>query len=219
MLQFMHIQLLTSSLELIVNQALKMGNHSVSSLTKLEQKSLAVSLKELNATLCLSVSGEQILITSPDLAPTAFDCHIETSLSTLVALRNEQQLTELIKNDQLNIQGDIKTAQQYASLFESLNIDWLSELEKYLGDIATYKLTQLAKGLSKKVKFAQQQIISDTTEWLVHEKKLAVTGLDITHFSDQVSDVSQQFSQHEKQISALIDKAQQLLNNATHTGG
>lgn len=211
----MHIQLLTSALELILNQALSMGNAQASILTKLEQKSLAVSLAELNAVICLTVSQQKLLVTSPSLESNTADCLITTSINTLVKLNNEQQLTQLIKSEQLDLSGDIKVAQLYAALFESLNIDWQSELEKHIGDIATYKLVQLAITTGSKLKFAQRQISSDATEWLVHEKKWVVTAYDIAQYQEQVAHIATQIEQTEKHIDVLTNKLNQLTLSLT----
>lgn len=211
----MHIQLLTSALELILNQALSMGNAQVSALNKLEQKSLAVSLAELNAVICLTVSQRKLLVTSPSLDTTTADCIITTSISTLVKLKNEQQLTQLIKSEQLDLSGDIKVAQLYAALFESLHIDWPSELEKHIGDIATYKLVQLAQTTGNKLKFAQRQISSDATEWLVHEKKWVVTAYDIAQYQQHVSHIADQIERTEKHIDVLANKLNQLTLSLT----
>ncbi len=206
MRQFMHIQLLASTIELIVNQALSMGNLPASALTKLAEKSLAISLAELNATLCLTVCQNKVLVTSPNIDTEDFDCTISTSISTLIQLKNEQQLTQLIKDDKLDLKGDIKVAQNYASLFESLNIDWQSELEKHLGDIATYKLVHLVKQVSENIKFAERQISSDAREWLVHEKKLLATKFEIDQFQTQVENIDKQMTNTEAQLTTLFQK-------------
>ena len=206
--QFMHIQLLTSTIELIANQAISMGNHSSSALTKLEQKSFGIALEELKATLCFILCDKKILVTSPDNEE--FDCKISTSISTIAQLKNTQELTQLIKDNKLDISGDVKIAQHYASLFESLNIDWQSELEKHIGDIATYKLVQLTKHVSNKIKFAERQISSDASEWLVHEKKLVATEFELTQFQQQVENVSKQMTTAESTLSALFKRLNHL---------
>ncbi len=206
----MHIQLLSSTIELIVNQAISIGHASEQSLAKLEHKSLVLQLAEIDTSFCMSVDGDHILVTNPEHIDDSFDCLIKTSISTLIQLKNEQQLTQLIKEDKLDIIGDIKVAQQYASLFESLDIDWRSELEKHLGDIATYKLLHLAKQVGNKVSFARKQVTADATEWLVHEKKWLVTQLETLWFEDQVSELGQQMQSLASRFDALYSKVEQL---------
>ncbi|WP_286263969.1 ubiquinone biosynthesis accessory factor UbiJ [Thalassotalea atypica] len=206
----MHIQLLSSTIELILNQALKLSNQSASALTPLTNKSLAIELSELNAVLCLTVHEQQLVVSSPTLDDDGYDCKITTSVKTLVQLKTEQQLTQLIKDNQLDITGDIKVAQQFASIFETLNIDWPSELEKHIGDIATHKLLTLFKSVDKKVKFAQSQISSDASEYLVYEKKWLVTRLEIDNFAKDVKAINHKYQDIEQHFSAFSDKLEHI---------
>lgn len=202
----MHQQLLCSVLESLINKALALNLNGTQGLYGLDQKCLVVNLAELGFPLSFIVSNNKVLVTSLGEHP---DCEIHTSVKTLVALKKEQQLTELIKQNKLDIAGDIKVAQQFANMAETLNIDWQTELAKYIGDIPTYKLTQLGKQLAKKLGFAAKQIQADSTEWLVHEKRLVVTRSQVSTFNLQVSELDvraetllEQFSKIEKMLES-----------------
>ena len=215
MSEFMHTQLLAGAVEIILNQALRKGGAKQASLTKLNEKSLAVILGEFSRPIVLTVSSNKLLVTSPTSENLAADCTIHTSIKTLVQLKTEQQLTQLIKDEQLDIDGDIKVAQHFAACFETLSIDWPSELEAHLGDIGTYKLMQLVNSIKAKLKFAKQQITSDATEWLIHEKRLAVSKQEISDFIGDVTQLEQQVSSISDTIDALAIKIQ----NTTRTIG
>jgi len=180
----MYQQFLSSVLEAIINKALNLSLNGTQGLFPLEQKNLVVHLSELGFPLSFIVNSNKVLVTSLSENP---DCAIHTSIKTLVALQKEQQLTELIKQDKLDIVGDIKVAQHFANVAETLDIDWQSELAKHIGDIPTYKLTQLSKKIASKLSFASQQIQADSSEWLVHEKRLVVTNSQVSEFNLQVS--------------------------------
>ena len=134
---------------------------------------------------------------------------ISTSLSTLIELKQSQQLTELIKQDKLDIQGELKTAQQFAQLFEALTIDWQSELAKHIGDLATYRLSQAAGFVKNKANFAKQQITEDFSQWLIYEKKLAVTDVELTLFRQDV----EQSAEHVTSLTKRLDKLAAKLNH------
>ncbi len=131
---------------------------------------------------------------------------LTASISSLIELQKNQQLTELIKQDKLDITGDLKTAQQYASLFENITIDWQSELAQHIGDVPTYKLTQFTKWLSSKFSFAGAQIQADASEWLVHEKRLVVTNSQVDDFCVQVTQITQHAVELEQRLSMLTHK-------------
>lgn len=182
----MYQQLLCSVLEAVINKALGLSLHGTQALNVLEQKNLVVHLTELGFPLSFIVNNSKVLVTSLSEEP---DCAIHTSIKTLVELKNKQQLTDLIKQDKLDIVGDIKIAQHFANVAETLDIDWQSELAKHIGDIPTYKLTQFSQKMAGKLGFAAKQIQADSTEWLVHEKRLVVTSSQIASFNLQVSEL------------------------------
>jgi ubiquinone biosynthesis protein UbiJ len=199
-------QVLTSALEVVINKTLALST-TKTSLKNLTQKTLTVTLKELgfplSFTVCNTIEKPQIIVTG--LAERA-DCTIVTSISTLRELKAEQQITELIKQDKLDLTGDIKVAQQFANLAENLNIDWQSELANHIGDIPTHKLMQLGKRVSTKVKFAATQIKADASEYIVHEKRLVVTRSQLDQFNQQVVEISNQVDELNQRISQLISR-------------
>jgi ubiquinone biosynthesis protein UbiJ len=198
-------QALASTLEIVMNKTLAL-NTANASLEKLTQKTLTLKLEELgfplSFTVCSLTENPRIMVTA--LTECA-DCTINTSISTLRELKAEQQITELIKQDKLDLTGDIKVAQQFASLAENLNIDWQSELASHIGDIPTHKLMQLSKRVSEKVQFATKQIKADASEYLVHEKRLVVTRSQIDNFNQQVFEVSHKVNELERRIAQLIN--------------
>ena len=203
MSQIMHQQAFCSVLEKILNKALSLNIHGLQVLTPLEQKTLTLELAELAFPISFSINQQAILVTT---LTERSDCQLKTSISTLVELQKEQQLTELIKQGKLDILGDIKVAQQFASVFEQLTIDWQSELAQHIGDIPTYKLSQFSLWLNDKIKFVSQQIQADASEWLVHEKRLVVTNSQISAFNQQVNDVTNDVDNIEQRLAKLSAK-------------
>lgn len=199
-------QILTSTLEMLINKTLTFSANTAS-LEKLTQKTLTLVLEELgfplSFTVCNTAESPTIVVTT--LTECA-NCTINTSIRTLRELKAEQQITELIKQDKLDLTGDIKVAQQFASVAENLDIDWQSELANHIGDIPTHKLMQLGKRVSEKVQFATKQIKADTSEYIVHEKRLVVTRSQIDQFNQQVFEASEQVDELDQRISQLIKR-------------
>lgn len=205
--QFMFAQALSAVIETLINQFLKYNLSGTQALKPLSEKTLTVKLAELPFALSFSVSDEKIHVTTNDEHS---DCCIITSIKTLVELKKEQQLTDLIKNDKLDIQGDLKVAQHFANIAETLDIDWQSELAKRIGDIPTYKLGRIGAKLLKKLNFATTQIQADASEWLVHEKRLLVTAAEIVSFSLDVERAEQKASALSQRIDELINQQTKL---------
>lgn len=204
--QLMFAQALSAVIETLISQALIYNLHGTRALATLNEKTLTIKLAELGFPLNFSVNDERIYLTTGIVQS---DCIITSSAKTLFELKNQQKLTTLIKQNKLDIDGDIKIAQRFAAIAETLDIDWRSELAKRIGDIPTYKIGQLGKSLAKKFSFASKQIQADATEWLVHEKNMTVTSSELAKFSQQVGQVTVQVDE----ISLLIDKLISTQNN------
>ncbi|MDG1752377.1 MAG: SCP2 sterol-binding domain-containing protein [Thalassotalea sp.] len=213
MSQIMHQQALCSVLEKILNKALSLNINGTQGLAVLEQKTLTIYLAELNFPLSFSINQQAILVTT---LTERSDCQLKSSIASLVELQKEQQLTELIKQDKLDISGDIKVVQQFAAVFENLSIDWQSELAEHIGDIPTYKLSQLASWLNNKIKFATEQIQADASEWLVHEKRLVVTHSQIAAFNQQVTDIADEVVNIEQRMANLMTKIISTTHDESH---
>jgi ubiquinone biosynthesis protein UbiJ len=196
-------QTLCSTVEFAFNQALTISVKGASVLQTLEEKTLTILLSELGFPLSFSVNNNKVLVTG---LTERSDCTINTSIKTLRELKKEQQITELIKQEKLDVQGDIKVAQQFANIAQSLEIDWQSEIAQHIGDIPTYKLSQLSKRWAKKINFATQQIQADASEWLVHEKRLVVTASQLGNFSEQVTELTKQTNTVAERIQRLAEK-------------
>lgn len=199
--QLMFAQTLSAVLETVINQFLRYNLHGTLALKPLSEKTLTVKLAELPFPLSFTINHEKIHVTTSDEHN---DCCLITSISTLIELNKEQQLTDLIKNDKLDIQGDLKVAQRFAEIAQTLDIDWQSELAKRIGDIPAYKLGQLGRKLLNKLNFTTAQIQADASEWLVHEKRLMVTTAEMSYFSHDVEQV-------EQQVCALNQRLEQLI--------
>lgn len=192
-------QVFFSSIELMINKVLSLNTDPID-LKKLEQKTLTIVLSELNFPISFTVTSNKVIVSG--LTERA-DCTINTSIKTLQALQAEQPLTELIKQNKLDLTGDIKIAQQFIQLAENLNIDWQSELAAHIGDMPTHKLMQLSKQVMNKVQFATKQIKADASEYIVHEKRLVVTRSQIDTFNQQVNQVNNRVDQLALRIEAL----------------
>ena len=223
---FMPQQLVASALEKTIHKVLSINALSQSrnkiphnsNLTALNGKTLTVELTELAFPLCFTVVEQKLLVhgNAADIRqniPPNY-CQINTSIKTLWQLKQEQQLTQLIKQNQLDIKGDLKIAQHFAALFENIDIDWQSELAKHIGDIPTYQLSQFADFIKNKANFTATQISADSTEWLLHEQKLIVTNHELNLFNQSVNHTAEKVALLNKKIDLLAEKISASLHHS-----
>ncbi len=195
-------QVATATLELIINKALSLNNKPLS-FTAVAHKTLTLELSEISFPLCFTIDNTASPVVIIVRSTTEYsDCSIKTSVSTLKKLKANQSLTDLIKQDELDVSGDIKIAQQFANIAQSLEIDWQTELAKHLGDVPTHKLLQFGNKITKSLAATGKQLEADISEYLVHEKRLVVTSSQINVFNQQTKDVASKVDS----LSARIDK-------------
>ena len=117
------------------------------------------------------------------------ECRIKSSIPTLLELSDSRQITRLIREHKLDLDGDIHIAQRVSALFQELDIDWEEVLSQYLGDVAAHQVMKTLKAVKTRVK-RQTDTFTDTLgSALIDEKKVAVHRLQAMHFSDQVNDL------------------------------
>lgn len=199
--QLMLKQALSAVLEKVINKALKLTINDNSAFNTLAGKQLTLLLEELGFPLTFTLNHQQILVTTSAQG----DCTVTTSISTLKKIKASQQLTEFIKQDLLDIQGDLKIAQQYLALAESIEIDWQSELANHIGDIPTYQLSRVASFARNKINFAKTQIQADITEWLVHEQKFIVSATELKQFNQQVTQTAEQLDMLQQRLAKITE--------------
>lgn len=188
-------QLVTSGVELAMNQLLKLDDDSQQRLKKLSGKSLQVTVKELPWPLLFTFSEQidvrTVIAADHDLASTSepVDCLIELNLETLPKLKDSSQLTQLIQQKQLNLIGDIYVAQTFSALLKELDIDWEEQLSGYTGDVIAHQTFTSMRALFDAAKTQIQQGTSELGERLTQSDSIAVKPREMLEFSQGVSDV------------------------------
>jgi ubiquinone biosynthesis protein UbiJ len=200
-------QALTAALELLINKALLLNINKGLSLHAVSEKTLTLELAELVFPLSFTVSSQatQAKVMVSSLTERS-DCTISTSVSTLKKLKADQQVTQLIKQGELDVVGDVKIAQHFAAIAQSLEIDWQSELAKHIGDVPTHKILQLGNKITKTLGKHSTQLQADVGEYIVHEKRLVATHGQVKHFSQQVADVSKNVDKINSRINTLFSQ-------------
>jgi len=195
-------QVLTAVLELLINKALLLNVNKDSSLQDVSGKTITLELAELTFPLSFTVgSAARVIVSS---LTDCSDCTISTSVNTLKKLKAEQQITQLVKQGELDVIGDVKIAQQFAAIAQSLEIDWQTELAKHIGDVPSHKMVQFGNKLTNAVNKHSTQLQADVSEYVVHEKRLVATNGQITHFKQQVTEVANKVDTINTRINTIF---------------
>lgn len=186
-------------LETGINKLQQLDSSAKQKRKALDGTIIGVSLKEINKPLYFVISNQQIdLLSRYEGQP---DCFIRLNFLALLELQDNHQLTSLIKSGQLEVDGDIKTVQQFALLLTEMDIDWEEHLSSKVGDLLAHKIVYLAKQTRKNMLKQGDRAQKQLAEIITEELRLAPGPLEVAHFCDQVSDLEKQMSLLEKKLN------------------
>jgi ubiquinone biosynthesis protein UbiJ len=131
------------------------------------------------------------------------ECGVKSALATLPELRDSNKISQLIREQKLDICGDMHIAQQVSSLFQKLSIDWEEVLSGYTGDIVAHQVVNGVKQFDQAARRHLTQLADTLGTALIDEKKLAAHRLQVMNFSDQVTDLRNDVERLEMRIARL----------------
>lgn len=182
-------QLALSAIELSVNRLLSLDPMTSERLHTLAGNQLAVEIKELGNTIIVAFSDhiDLLLPEKDDLRRSSErDCKITLSLWSLKELQDPSRITQLIKQDKLDVQGNMQLAQDFSSLIKHLNIDWEEHLSQYMGDVVAHQMIKTGKKIHHAALSQLQKLSNIVSQGALEEKKIAAPAIAVTHFADQV---------------------------------
>ena len=187
-------------IEKLINKASVLDPTFNARIAILAGKRLAVTLTSPSFSISFQFSHQYIsVLNNTDDA----DCSIITTLDALPELQQPANITKLIKSDQLQLDGDIQLAQQFAQLLKETDIDWEEHLSRLIGDGPAHKLCQLLKTISEALVTRKTRAEETFTELMQDELKVTPHPLEITQFGRNVNLLSAETDKLEARINAL----------------
>ena len=84
-------------------------------------KQLLIEIRDWQQRFLLVFSDQQLHLYSTE--ENQYDCMISGDIDTLMALQNPAMLTQLIRQDKLDLQGDLNIAQGFSNAFAAMDVD------------------------------------------------------------------------------------------------
>ncbi|OAN19154.1 hypothetical protein A3K86_00525 [Photobacterium jeanii] len=193
----------TGVVETSLNTLVNDDEQSQRRLARLRGKVISVTLNELGKTLYFVFSQQLDVLGAYE---GEVDCQLALNLSVLPELRQQANLTQLIKADKLSLDGDIQLAQQFSSLLSGLKPDVEEKLSQYTGDVVAHTLVTGAKTGLGLVKRSIERRQRDLAEVITEEWKLAPQALEIAFFADQVDDLKTDAARFEARLNQLLER-------------
>ncbi|MFA0430745.1 SCP2 domain-containing protein [Vibrio cyclitrophicus] len=196
--------LVTAVIETSLNTFVNDDPALVRRLSRLKGQIIQVNLKELNKTLTFVFSQQIDVLSDYEGQP---DCYLSLNLSVLPELREQSNITKLIKQDKLILEGDIQLAQKFAQLMTDCKPDLEEWLSRVTGDVVAHTLVQGVKNVGGLVAKQATKHQNHLAQVLTEEWRIAPAPLEVAHFCDQVDDVKSSAARLEAKLNALLEKA------------
>lgn len=197
-------QLLSAAVEQIINRLLQLDETASSRLKPLDGKVVAVQLQSLGPLLyCVCSSRRVDVLAGYEGTP---DAIIRVQLSALGRLRDSSQITAVIKQGELEIEGNLQVAQHFSRLLTELDIDAEEQLSRYTGDILAHQAFRALRLMALLLRDRLQLVQANLGEYIREEARLAPGPLEVMQFSDAVDDLRDAVARIEVRIKRLSEE-------------
>ncbi|KGY10950.1 membrane protein [Vibrio tubiashii] len=189
-----------TSLNTLINDDPELGRR----LARLKGKVIQVHLKELDKTLTFIFSQQIDVLAHYEGEP---DCYLSLHLSVLPELRDQSNITKLIKQDKLVLEGDIQLAQKFSQLMTDCKPDIEEWLSRVTGDVVAHTVVQGASSVGQFLKSQVTKHQNHLAQVLTEEWRIAPAPLEVAYFCDQVDDVKSHAARVEAKLNKLLERA------------
>lgn len=197
-------QLLAGALELALNKVLALDPRSQLRLAALDGKRMRIKLQELPWPLTFAFSSRIDVLMDEEQQ---VDCEMALSLSHINEMQDPANISALIQDKKLSLNGDMHTAQSFSALMKELDIDWEEHLSRYTGDVFAHESVRLVKNLHQRAKGHFQQLGQIIKDGALQEKQLAAHPLAVEDFSQAVNQLRADTARFEARLNQLEQKA------------
>ncbi|MDQ2164323.1 ubiquinone biosynthesis accessory factor UbiJ [Vibrio anguillarum] len=196
--------LVTAAIETTLNTLIQDDPELVRRLSRLKGQVIQVHLKEFNKTLTF-IFSQQIDVLAAYEGES--NCYLSLNVSILPELREQANITQLIKQDKLVLEGDIQLAQKFAQLITDCKPDVEEWLSRVTGDVLAHALVQGVKDIGQALQSQRSKHQNHLSQVLTEEWRLLPSSLEVAYFCDQVDDLNSQAARIEAKIQHLLEQA------------
>lgn len=172
--------LIALTIEIVINQALKLDAEREFLLQDLQGKTLAVEVSDWRLSFCFAPQTQRLRVLSQETA--AGTAVLRGSLLDLVRLGLSKQPQAGLAEGRVVLEGEVETLQTYQKFMQQLQLDWEALLAKYLGLTAAHEIARPLKKFAAWQKTNAKTTAQDFTEYLQEEFRLLPPREEVEDF-------------------------------------
>ncbi len=195
--------LITASIETVLNRLIQDDPALIRQLARLKGKVIQLHVKETGLTFTFIFSQQVDVLAKYEDQP---DCYLSLSLSILPQVKEQANITQLIKQDKLVLEGDMQLAQQFARLITDSKPDVEEWLSRITGDVIAHTLVSGVKSLGNSLQSSLQKHQSHLGQVMTEEWRIVPGPLEVAHFCDQVEQLESEFAGIEARFNKLMEQ-------------
>jgi ubiquinone biosynthesis protein UbiJ len=212
-------QIFTALIESAANQGLKWSSNGESLLAPLLDKSCIIYIQEIESAFIFRFSERTVSVGADvdnlygcipeDDSNTPLqsnECWVSVSMFALDKLKQNSQMTKLIKQGKLDFSGDLGILQSLSRLFDKIEIDFEEVLSKFIGDAPAYQANTSGKKIAKDISAQMTSFMQTFADAALDEKPIAVRPIMVLNFSDDVNQLRADADRLEAKLEQLEAK-------------
>jgi ubiquinone biosynthesis protein UbiJ len=173
-------------------------------LDQVKHQTLAIEIRDWHTTYALTYTGQQFMLFNNYQEQA--ECKISAHLETLPELKDPSVMTQLIRQDKLDLDGDLHLAQAYSGAFAKLDIDWAEHLSTYICDAPAQLIVEKGQQTKACLSHSATTFAGTFTQLMQDELKVAIHPLELQQFKQHTRAIKQHAAQLEQRIEQLLNR-------------
>lgn len=190
-------------IELAINHALQFDPESLKEIEALHEKTIEIRLRNSDRVIFAHFKHAKVYLNTQYEGSVAV--RLEGSMGDFLALAKQRRDGQSVGAGQVEIQGDLGTAQRVQNLLRDLDIDFEEMLARSTSDIFAYRAGQVVKSGMRWLSDSVNGLEKDFGEYMLYEKHAIPTAEELAKFSDEVDAVVLRLERVESRIQQLKD--------------
>lgn len=191
---------LLDSAEKILNKVLSLDEETLAALAILAGNVIEIDVLNTKFRMFILPSGKGITLETEYEGKA--DVAIKGTPSALLGMIS----AEKIGAGDVEINGNVGLAQKFKSILRNVEIDWEEYLSQFIGDIASHKIGNFIRQVSRFAKKSGKTIGMDVSEYLRYEKEALPDKSEVDEFNQAIDKLRDDVERLQKRLERLEKK-------------